>query len=268
MDGFLPAQGGKSGPVPESAPESVSASEPVRIAMWSGPRSISTAMMRSFESRADCCVSDEPFYGHFLASTGAAHPMREDIMASMECRFDRVAAAVCGPAPGGAAVWYQKHMTHHIAPGDSLSWSAGFRHAFLIRHPRAVAASYAAKRENPDGRDIGVRRQLEIYEAVTAMTGAAPPVADTDQILADPRRALRALCAALDIPFDEAMLSWPPGRRASDGVWAAHWYGAAEASAGFGPPKPPPAPMAPHLEDLAASCMDAYETMRARRLPV
>lgn len=242
--------------------------EPVRIAMWSGPRSISTAMMRSFESRADCCVSDEPFYGHFLVTTGAPHPMREDTIASMECDFGRVAAAVCGPAPGGAAVWYQKHMTHHMAPQDNLSWSAEFRHAFLIRRPRAIVASYAAKRENPSDEDIGVRRQLEIYEAVTALTGAAPPVVDTDQILAGPRRALGALCAALNIPFDEAMLSWPPGRRETDGVWAAHWYGAVETSTGFGPPKPPPAPMAAPLEALAAANQSAYETMRRRCLKV
>jgi hypothetical protein len=242
--------------------------ETIRIAMWSGPRNISTAMMRSFGARADCAVSDEPFYGFYLDSTGIDHPMRADIIAAMDCAYDGVAARITGPAPNGAGLWYQKHMTHHMIDGVDLGWTRACRNAFLIRDPRRVVASYAAKRRNPTDDDIGIKRQRAIFETITTLTGARPPVIDAADVLAAPDRALRALCRALDIAFDPAMLSWEAGRRASDGVWAAHWYASVEASTGFQPPSPDPAPMDPALERLADDNRAAYETMAAHTLEI
>ena len=210
---------------------------PIRIAMWSGPRNISTAMMRAFGNRADCAVSDEPFYSAYLHATGLDHPLREAVIAAQPTDWRAVAAALTGAPPEGSAIWYQKHMTHHMLDGFGRDWADGFVNAFLIREPEAVLASYARKRQNFTLDEIGLPAQVALFERAAERLGRAPPVIDGAQVLADPRRALTALCAACGVAFDEAMLSWPPGRRASDGVWAPAWYDAVEKSTGFGPPE-------------------------------
>jgi hypothetical protein len=236
--------------------------------MWSGPRNISTAMMRSFENRADTAVWDEPFYAAYLAVTGLDHPMREDVLAAGEVDPSRVAERVAGPAPGGAAVFYQKHMTHHMLPTFDLGWLPAVRSAFLIRRPESVLASYVLKREEVTLGDIGFVRQAEIFDRVADLTDAAPPVVAGADVLADPRGKLSRLCAALGLEFDEAMLAWPAGRRESDGVWAPHWYHAVEASTGFSPPKPDLAydDLPDHLRRIADAAMPAYEKLAAFRL--
>ncbi|WP_340646027.1 hypothetical protein [Phenylobacterium sp.] len=211
--------------------------ETVRIAMWSGPRNISTAMMRSFENRPDTAVVDEPFYAAYLARTGLNHPMRDEVLASQPQDWREVAAAMAGPAPGGAAVFYQKHMTHHMFDGVGLAWMDACRSAFLIRDPVAVLASYTVKRAEVTLADIGVARQRELFDREADRLGAAPPVVEGRDVLADPARMLRALCEALGIPFRAEMLNWPAGRRDTDGVWAPAWYDAVERSTGFERPK-------------------------------
>jgi hypothetical protein len=238
---------------------------PVRIAMWSGPRNISTAMMRAFENRPDAAVWDEPYYAAYLAATGLDHPMRDEILAAHETDPAKVSAAVVGPVPGGRSVFYQKHMTHHMLPGFPLDWLPAVRSAFLIRRPENVLASYVKKRESVTLEEIGLVRQVEIFDAVADRLGAAPPVIEGNDVLADPAGALGRLCAAVGIPFRSEMLSWPPGRRDSDGVWAPHWYHAVEASTGFGPVPPDVA-----REDLPlhlARIAEAAEPYYRRLLP-
>jgi hypothetical protein len=208
----------------------------IRIAMWSGPRNISTATMRAFENRDDTEVSDEPFYAAFLAATGAEHPMREEVIASQPNDWHDVAKACSGPAPGGSPVWYQKQMCHHMLPEFGLDWLGACTNAFLIRPPEQVLASYLAKRTMVTLEDIGVVRQNEIFDRIAEMTGAAPVVVEGADVLADPRGALGRLCAGLGIRFSEKMLAWPAGRRDSDGVWAPAWYDAVERSTGFTAP--------------------------------
>jgi hypothetical protein len=238
------------------------------IAMFSGPRNISTALMRSFENRPDTAVWDEPFYAAFLRATGLAHPMRDEILAAHEGDPAKVAAAVAGDAPGGLAVFYQKHMTHHMLPDFPLDWLARVRSAFLIRRPESVLASYIAKRETATAADIGFLRQVEIFEMVADRDGRAPPVIEGQDVLADPRGTLGRLCAALGIPFMEEMLSWPPGRRDSDGAWAPHWYHAVEASTGFGPPRAEVAfdDLPDDLKPVAEVSIPAYERLAAFRI--
>ncbi len=209
--------------------------EPVRIAMWSGPRNLSTALMRAFENRPDTAVIDEPFYGAYLAATGARHPLRERVLATQPTDVAAVVETLLGPVPDGRPIFYQKHMTHHMVAGIDRGWMARCRSAFLIRAPEAVLASYAAKRDRRSLEEIGFVRQWELFEAEAARLGTAPPVIEASDIRADPRRALTALCAALSIPFDEAMLRWPPGPRPTDGAWAPAWYDAVERSTGFAP---------------------------------
>ena len=240
----------------------------VRIAMWSGPRNISTAMMRSFENRSDTVVVDEPFYAAFLAETGADHPMRDEVLASQPTRWRDVANALSGPTPTGAAVWYQKHMTHHMLPDFGLDWANDCRNAFLIRAPEAVLASYTLKRENVTLADIGVERQRELFERECDRIGAAPPVIDSADVLADPRATLIKLCVSLGIKFSDRMLNWPAGKRESDGVWAPAWYDTVERSTEFGPPRAPAEIKneGDNLRRIADAARPHYERLAAFRL--
>lgn len=242
--------------------------EPIRIAMWSGPRNISTAMMRSFGNRPDTAVVDEPFYAAFLAATGIDHPMREESLASQPTDPNIVVEQILGPVPGGRPLFYQKHMTHHMVPSFGRDWMARMRNAFLIRAPEDVLVSYVQRREAVTLDDIGFVRQAELFDRECDRQGRAPPVIDARDVLADPRAALGGLCTALGIAFDEAMLSWPPGRRATDGAWAPVWYASVERSTGFAPPRPParrdalPAP----LQRIAADARPYYEKLLPFRL--
>jgi len=243
-------------------------SAPIRIAMWSGPRNISTAMMRAFENRSDTAVVDEPFYAAYLATTGIDHPMTEEIIADGDTDWQSVIDFLLGPVPGSRPVFYQKQMTHHMIPGVDRSWIDAVTNVFLIRRPESVLASYKAKRDAVDLADIGFVEQAELFERAADRLGAAPPVIDAADVLADPRGVLTALCEAIGIPFEETMLSWPAGRRDSDGVWAAHWYAAVEKSTGFAPP--PTAVSYDALDDKLKAIADAarpyYERLAKHRL--
>lgn len=238
---------------------------PTRIVMWSGPRNLSTAMMRSFGARADTSVVDEPFYAAYLAATGLDHPMRDEIIAAGETDWRRVAAA-CSSEPTDPPIRYEKHMTHHMIDGFGLDWMGGAAIAFLIRDPALVAASYAAKRQEITAADLGSERQAEIFDHVTAMQGRPPPVIDANDVRAAPEAVLTKLCTALGIGFDPAMLCWPQGPRASDGIWASHWYGAVNASTGFAPPDPAPPPLPASLAKIADAARSHYEKLARYRL--
>ncbi|MCR9256328.1 MAG: HAD family hydrolase [Alphaproteobacteria bacterium] len=232
--------------------------------MWSGPRNLSTAMMRSFGARADTAVVDEPFYAAYLATTGIAHPMREAVIAAGETDWGRVAAS-CAAPQGDPPIRYEKHMTVHMVDGAPLDWMDGAKIAFLIRHPAAVAASYAAKREAPTSDDIGSLRQAELYDWVADRYGPAP-VVDAADIRRDPATVLSRLCRALGIPFDPAMLSWEAGPQETDGVWASHWYGAVNRSTGFAPPPVDETRTPEGLEALVEAALPAYSRLRALAL--
>lgn len=243
-------------------------SGPLRIAMWSGPRNISTAMMRAWENRGDCAVSDEPLYAHYLAHTDLDHPAREEVIAAGESDWKRVVAALTGPVPGNASLWYQKHMTHHLLPHIDRGWIASLRNVLLIRDPREVVASYVKSRANVSAGDIGLPQQVLLYDELCA-AGAPPPVIDAGDFLRAPEAYLRALCDWLGIAFSERMLHWPQGPRASDGVWAPHWYARVRESTGFEPP--PPVREIVLGGDAAATaeaCGPAYARLHALRLRV
>jgi hypothetical protein len=223
-------------------------------------------MMRSFGSRADTYVSDEPFYGCFLKSTGADHPMREEVIAAMDCDWRSVMESLRGPARDGSPVWYQKHMWHHMTGPIGFDDFAGFTHAFLIREPERMIASYLRKREVARFEDFGLQRQAEFFDREADRLGHAPPVVDANDILANPEGVLSKLCDALGITWDPAMLNWAPGRRDTDGIWAAHWYGTVEASTGFGPPETGPVELSAEDRRLADRCRPYYERLAAHRI--
>ena len=236
--------------------------------MWSGPRNLSTALLRSWGSRPDTAVVDEPLYAVYLAATGRAHPAREAVLASQPSSWRTVAAALTGPVPGGAPVWYQKHMAHHLLPHVGRDWldDPSFRHAFLVRDPAAMVVSLDRVTPDPTLADTGLPQQVELFERVRQRDGRPPPVVDAADVLRDPPSALRALCAALDLPFDAAMLSWSPGPRDTDGVWAAHWYGSVRQSTGFDPPRDEPVAVPARLAPLVDACRPLYDSLASHRI--
>jgi hypothetical protein len=223
-------------------------------------------MMRSFGSRADTFVSDEPFYGCFLKESGADHPMREEVIAAMDCDWASVMAALGGSPPNGSPVWYQKHMWHHMVGPIGYDDFEGLTHAFLIRSPEQMIASYLRKRETAAFEDFGLGRQAEFFEREADRLGHAPPVVDANDVLADPASVLSRLCEGLGIAWDPAMLGWEPGRRVTDGPWAPHWYAAVEASTGFGPPEAGPVSLPDDARELADRCRPYYERLAKHRL--
>ncbi|WP_299846188.1 HAD family hydrolase [uncultured Paracoccus sp.] len=236
-----------------------------RIAMWSGPRNLSTAMMRSFGARGDCACVDEPFYAAYLAATGLDHPMREAVLASQPQDWRVARDALMGPVT--QPIQYQKHMVQHMLPGMDTDWLDGLENVFLIREPERVVASFSAKRGLPDADELGFRRQRELYEELTAR-GARPVVIDSADIRRAPEPALRALCAAIGIDFTPQMLGWTPGAKPEDGVWGAHWYDAVNGSTGFAGAEGQLPVLEGELAALAASLRPDYETVAARKLVI
>ena len=232
----------------------------VRVAMWSGPRNISTAMMRAWENRPDTVVVDEPLYAAYLVRTGLDHPGRDAVIASQPTDPDEVIRLLT--TNDSAPVHYAKHMTHHLAADMTLDWVGQFHNVLLIRDPAEVVASYVRSRESCEPEDIGLLQQVRLYDVLPA----GSPVIDAADFLRDPENHLRWLCDWLDIPFTPRMLSWPEGLRDSDGVWAPYWYDAVARSTGFEPWRSREVELSPHDAAVAEACRPAYELLHARRL--
>jgi hypothetical protein len=237
-----------------------------RIAMWSGPRNISTAMMRSWGSRPDTIVCDEPLYAHYLRTTRLAHPGADEVLGSQENDWRKVVAWLTEHEEPGKSVFYQKHMAHHLLPSIERGWLGKVTNAILIREPREVVASFLKVVPNPRIEDTGFPQQVEIFEFVWQTTGRVPPVIDARDVLTDPERALRLLCAALELEFAPAMLSWPAGPRATDGVWAKHWYDAVLRSTRFEPYRARDVSIPKELDGLVDEARRLYARLHEHRL--
>jgi len=250
----------------------------LRLAMWSGPRNISTAMMRSWGNRADTVVVDEPFYAFYLGRTGKKHPMAEEVIAQGETDWRRVVTRLTTEMPESETsgsgrkdpshigVFYQKQMTHHLLPEVDQEWIGSLTNCFLIRDPAEVIASYLRKNEDPELEDLGFIQQVKIFDQVRKSTGHVPPVVDAKDVLQNPERLLRLLCKAVGVEFDSAMLEWPPGLRESDGVWAKHWYREVARSTCFQPYEEKKVGVPKHLGAVHDQCHICYEQLYRERI--
>jgi hypothetical protein len=239
---------------------------PLRVAMWSGPRNISTAMLRSWGNRPDTFVCDEPLYAHYLLRTDVDHPGAEEVLEHHEQDWRKVVDWLVGPVPEGRAIFYQKQMAHHLLPEIDRGWLDQVTNCFLIRDPGEMLTSLMQHLPRPRLADTGLPQQVEIFDRVRECTGSIPPVIDARDVLLDPEGVLRRLCAALGIEFTPRMLSWPAGPRETDGVWAKHWYGAVLGSTGFRPYKPKPDRVPEELRELHEECLGFYRLLSRHRI--
>jgi len=239
---------------------------PLRIAMWSGPRNISTALMRAWENRDDCVVWDEPLYGYYLAATGIPHPGAAEVIADQGTDANAIIARCIGDIPGDKKIFYQKHMTLHLLPELGRSWLSSLANCFLIREPEAVIASYAAVRSDVTLEDIGFIQQAELFDHVRHISEEIPLVIDSREFLLDPRGMLEAVCDRLKIEFVPAMLNWPKGARDSDGVWARYWYESVWNSTGFAPYRDKDYQLSAKDERISLQARPYYEELFQYRL--
>jgi hypothetical protein len=242
--------------------------EPLRLAMWSGPRNISTAMMRSWENRPDTIVCDEPFYAHYLAVTHRKHPGADAVIAYGPVDADEAVRRLLAPLPEGKSIFFQKHMVHHLLPDMNRDWLSKVKHCFLIRDPVQVIASFAKHVDDASMEDLGYVSEHDLFEQITRLTGEFPPVLHATDVLQNPRGVLTKLCERLGIPFMEEMLHWPPGPRATDGVWAKYWYKEVESSTGFHEYQAKTIDLPPHLQKIAEKCEQYFQRLYPYRIKV
>ena len=238
----------------------------MRIAMWSGPRNISTALLRSWGNRDDTIVNDEPLYAAFLSETGYDHPIASEIVDHYETDWRKVVAGLTGEIPDGKPIYYQKHMAHHLLPGMGRDWISKLENCFLIRDPIEMLTSLIRIIPEPGVDDTGLPQQLELFRMVEERLGRRPPVLGSRDVLEDPGKILGLLCEELGVEFDSAMLSWPPGGRQTDGIWAPHWYGEVEKSTSFRPYVPKEEKVPRKFEAVLRECMEIYEVLYEYRL--
>lgn len=236
-----------------------------RIAMWSGPRNISTAMMRSWENRKDCSVVDEPFYAYYLQQTQSPHPMFTEILQAQNSHYAELAKQM-SEGPCQTPLQYQKHMTHHMLAGCDMSWTVHLKHCFLIRDPAYVVNSYTKSRGVCSAEDIGIKRQYQLYKEISSITQQAIPVVDSLSVLQNPIQQMQKICHALDVDFDLLMLNWPSGKRDSDGVWASHWYKSVEKSTGFAFVETPEISLSEKQLEVVEEVTPYYQALKALAL--
>jgi hypothetical protein len=240
--------------------------QPVRIAMWSGPRNISTAIMRAWGNRRDTTVVDEPFYAYYLKATGKQHPGANEVIATGETDWRKVVRRLTGPLPAGQRIFFQKQMTHHLLPDVDRQWLSAVTNCFLIRDPREVIVSYIRKQGDPALEELGFIQQTEIFDLVRGLTRSIPPILDAKDVLENPERMLRLLCDAVGVEFSESMLSWPSGLRETDGIWAKYWYAEVAKSTSFQPYRSKPNAVPEHLRETHDRCRECYDRLYQHRL--
>ena len=239
----------------------------LRIGMWSGPRNISTAMMRAWGSRDDTIVCDEPLYAHYLQTTGYDHhPGAAKTLAAQPTDWREVVAELTGPIPTGKTIYYQKQMAHHLLPNIDRGWIDKLTNCFLIRDPYEMLTSLVDFLPNPTAADTGLPQQVELFEQEQKSLGSVPPVLDSHDVLANPEGMLKSLCSAIDVEFDTAMLSWAPGIHSTDGAWADEWYGKVAQTTGFSINRPFKAELPDHLQPILDECRPMYEQLFAQRI--
>ena len=223
-------------------------------------------MMRAWGNRADTAVIDEPFYAYYLERTGKEHPGTEEVIAHGEIDWRKIVNQLTDAVPSGKPIFFQKQMVHHLLPEIDRGWMVDLTNCFLIRDPREVILSYIKKNPEPTLEDLGFVQQLKIFDFVRGETNSVPTIVDAKDVLQNPERTLRLLCDTIGVSFDAAMLSWPPGLRDTDGIWAKYWYDEVARSTSFQPYTPREGVVPERLREIYEQCRECYEQLHQHRL--
>ena len=232
--------------------------------MWSGPRNISTALMRSFENRSDTKVYDEPFYSYYLKNTNLDHPMKDEIINTYPFDENEVINLIT-KNDNNYKIFYQKHMTHHILDETRLDWINKGKNCFLIRDPAKVIASYLKKNTLKSIQDVGFKKLYEIFKLLNSKE---PIVINSDYLLASPEKYLKILCQKLNLDFDQNMLNWPKGYRDTDGIWSKVWYQDVISSTTFNTKNSKEYIVPKTYENIYKECLDIYEEINKYAIKV
>ena len=207
----------------------------MKVACWSGPRNISTALMRSWSSRDNVYISDEPFYACYLKEKKINHPMKNEIINLYQNSYTDVLKTITSNIPLNKKIWYQKHMAHHLIDLENLEWLLELNNCLLIRHPKYVISSYLKKNSLNHASELGYMQQFQILNFLKKHKQEFV-VIDSNILLNDPKKILSKWCKKIRIDYDSKMLSWKQGEHQYDGIWGKHWYNNVVKSTGFNKP--------------------------------
>jgi len=234
--------------------------------MWSGPRNISTAMMRSWGSRSDTFVIDEPYYAHYLSQNELDHPGRDEVIQEGELDSEKVSRRLVNDTKDSCSIYYQKHITHHLLDSIDREWMKSVVNCFLIRDPKDMIISYSKVHPDLNMHLLGLEEQNEIFEYVKNVAGEVPPVIDAKDVLMNPRDILGKFCDKIGVIFSEEMLSWSRGPRDTDGNWGKYWYKNVVNSTGFNEYKPKMEEVPDRYLDLYEGCYKLYKNLHDLRI--
>jgi len=234
--------------------------------MWSGPRNISTAMMRSWGSRSDTFVIDEPYYAHYLSQNELDHPGREEVIQEGELDSEKVSRGLVNDTKDSCSIYYQKHITHHLLDSIDREWMKSVVNCFLIRDPKDMIISYSKVHPDLNMHLLGLEEQNEIFEYVKNIAGEIPPVIDAKDVLMNPRDILGKFCDKIGVIFSEEMLTWARGSRDTDGNWGKYWYKNVMNSTGFNEYKSKKEDVPKEYEQLYQKCYILYKKLHRLRL--
>ena len=232
--------------------------------MWSGPRNISTALMRAFENREDTKVFDEPLYAYYLKKTNLDHPMKEEILNTYPSDENEIINLIT-KKDNNYKIFFQKHMTHHILDETKLDWINKGKNFFLIRDPAKVIVSYLRKNTLKTIQDVGYKKLYEIFKLFSS---EKPIVINSDYLLENPEKYLKILCQKLNLDFDQNMLNWPKGYRDTDGIWSKVWYQDVISSTTFNTKNSKEYIVPKTYENIYKECLDIYEEINKYAIKV
>ena len=235
------------------------------INLISGPRNLSTALMYSFSQRPDTKVIDEPFYAHYLSTTGISHPGRKETLETLSSDINKVLDNIFKTS--GCEILFLKNMAHHHQEME-LSFLENMTNLFLVRNPGQLIASFAQVIKNPQMKDIGLKKSWELYQIICELNNASPNVLDSAQILKDPPKLLEKLCEKLDIKFYDSMLSWSEGGIKEDGAWSDFWYKNVHKSTGFKKQQTSNRELPPHCEALYFDALKYYNKLTKKSIRI
>jgi hypothetical protein len=242
------------------------------IALWSHPRSMSTATERIMRERGDLTCFHEPFMYYYYVHLGHRHFPHYKIDPAHPTEFAEIWRKLYAAAESGPVFF--KDMGYYVLP-EILAHPAlagAVRHAFLIRDPRRSIVSYYRLDPELTLPEIGLEAQWTLADWVASTTGRRPSVIEAETIQSQPRATMRALWSTLGLDDRPDALRWSENSVPEDWQQVAGWHHGVSASTGIRPPDEDEAvdaafreaeATAPRLKPLLAHHLPFYHKLQA-----